>query len=74
MPIFSGFLIIFRKSGVIAVGGGQLYREIFRKHWISEDFAYRGARRSSSYVNMVKVGFHSGEMRCQVTRAQALAG
>ncbi len=53
------------------MGGRQLYRETCRKHRKYHDFAYSGARRSGTYVNMVKVAFEHGEIWCQLTHREA---
>lgn len=71
MPIFSGFCAISSASGVVSDGSDRLYRETCAKHRKSHDFAYRGARRSGSYVNMVKVAFQRGEYWCQLTQREA---
>jgi hypothetical protein len=61
MPTFKGLFAMFCACEVDSERSGQLYREIRRKHRKYHDFAIRGARRSRSYVNMVKVGFRIGE-------------
>jgi hypothetical protein len=65
MPIFNGLGVIFFSPQELSPGSGQLYSEICRKRWNYRDFAYLGERRSGLYVNMVKVGFQHGELRCQ---------
>jgi hypothetical protein len=58
-------------SCVDSAGSGQLYRENRRKHPKYHDFAQADARRSRTYVNMVKIVFQSGENWCLVTHPEA---
>ena len=75
MPTFNGLFAMFTACEVDSERSRQLYRETHRKHRKYHDFAIRGARRSRSYVNMVKVGFQIGEFGvskriAQLERAQ----
>lgn len=61
MPTFNGLFAMLFACDVDSERSCQLYCETHRKHRKYQDFAIRGARRSMSYVNMVKVGFQFGE-------------
>jgi hypothetical protein len=63
MPIFKDFSVINSRYFDVGAEGALLYSENTRKRPNFGDFAHRGARRSGSYVNMVKVGFQRGEIR-----------
>jgi len=63
MPIFKDFWVIFCRYSAVRADGDPLYSENPRKRRSFGDLAHRGARRSRSYVNMVKVGFQRGEIR-----------
>jgi len=61
MPIFKDFAVISSRYFEVRAEGAPLYSENTRKRPNFRDFAHRGARRSGSYVNMVKVGFNVGK-------------